>query len=162
MSDRAAARNAASPDARQRGDERLHKAIVASYVPGAGFAERVEAALRATLALFAADPALARLLTVEPCLGDKVAIECHQRWKKRYSALLRHAAADSPLALTHPPFLEPILIDCIRSQISRSVLAGETAELPALIPDLLEFVLVYYLDPLETASQIRALRAMPR
>ncbi len=154
--------NTASPDARERCAERLHEAISAAHDPDADFPEQVRSAIAAALALLAADPALTRLLTVEPCPGDKAAIGCHQRWKKRYGALLRNAAADSPQALTHPQFLEPILIDCIRARISRSVLAGEAAELEALLPDLLEFVLTYYLDPKQTASHVRVVRAMPQ
>lgn len=156
-----AARSPASLDIRERGAQRLYQEIAATYDPRVGFAKGVEAALRATLALFAADPDLARLLTAEPFPEDEASIACYRRWKKRYGALLRHAAAGCPEASVHPPFVEPVLIDGIRSQISRRVLAGKTAELEALLPVLLEFVLVYYLDPQQTASYVRAARAKP-
>jgi hypothetical protein len=120
---------------------------------GPAFPPRLRPPLAPPLALFAAEPELARQLTVDPCLGDEADLACQQRWSKRYGALLRHAAAERPETLTHPPFLEPTLIGGITFQISRSVLAGEAAELETLLPGLLEFVLVYYLVP-QDASRI--------
>ena len=103
----------------ERGAQRLHDAIATSCDPREPFAERVQAALRAALALLAADPTLARLLTVEPCLGSELVIRRHQRWQKRYGALLRRAAAESPEASSHPSFLEPALIGGLRFQVAR-------------------------------------------
>ena len=150
----------ASADARKRGAERLHEAIAAAYDPRADFAEKVEVALGAALAFLAAEPDLAHQLAVEPYfLWDDASVACRERWRKRYGALLRHAAAQSPEALTHPPFVEPALIGGIRFQIALRVIAGQTAELPALLPGLLRFVLSYYMDPKQTASHVRAFRA---
>lgn len=140
-----ATRNGASTAADyERGAERLHDVIAASCDPRAPFAERVQSGLRVALALLVADPDLARLLTVEPYLDDDDTFLRYQHWKKRYGALLRRAAPESPEALTNPPFVEPALIGGIRSQIAHCVLAGEADRLEDLLPGFTEFLLAYY------------------
>jgi hypothetical protein len=139
----------------ERGAERLLAAIAVALEPGASFPQQVESALRATLALFAAEPELGRLLTVQPFAGDEVALDCYQRWQQRCAALLRAAAARSPSAYVHPPFLEPALIDGISWQISRRLLAEGPEHLEDLLPSLLEFVLLCYFGPEQTGQPIR-------
>ncbi|HWW66615.1 MAG TPA: hypothetical protein VNY83_01395 [Solirubrobacterales bacterium] len=137
----------------ERGAERLLAAIALAVEPGASFPEQVETALRTILALFAAEPELGRLLTVQPFAGDEAALDCYQRWQQRSAALLRAAAARSPSAHVHPPFLEPALIDGISWQISRRLLAGGADHLEDLLPSLMEFVLLCYFGP-EQAGQL--------
>jgi hypothetical protein len=141
---------AASPGADyDRGAERLLEAIAATCEPGAGFPEQVERALRATLTLFVADPELARLLAIRPYGAGDEAIGPYQRGLKRYGSLLRRAAASDPEASMQPDFVEPALIGGIAWQITRRLLGAGPEALEDLLPDLLEFVLVYYYDPEE-------------
>ena len=144
---------ASSPSAFDHGAERLLETITATCDPRAGFAKQVESAFSAALALLATEPGLAHLLTVEPRLGNEAAIRSYQRWKKRYGALLRHAAGTDAELPVHPRFLEPALIGGICFQVRRHVLAGRSTELPALLPELLKFVLSCYVEP-NQASRI--------
>ncbi len=144
MSPQAATDRVSAAVVYERGAQRLHDAITAVCDPHASFADRVQAALRAALALLAADPDLARLLTVEPYLDDDDTFLRYQHWKKHYGALLRRAAAESPEASTNPPFVEPALIGGLRSQIAHRVLVGETNRLEDLLPGFTEFLLAYY------------------
>ncbi len=139
-----------------RGAERLLGAIALACDPRAGFAEQVEAALGVTLTLFVAEPDLARLLALPPFGGDEQVMRCRQRWLRRYGALLRRAAAGQPKAAAHPPLLEPTLIGGIYFQIARYLLEGRDEQLPDLLPDLREFLLVYYLGPQGTGRRARA------
>ena len=126
------------------GAERLRETVAASCKPDAAFAEQVEAALRATLALFAADPELGRLLTVRPFEGGEEAIGCYLRWQRRCGDLLSAAAARDQAAYPHPPFVAPALIAGICWRISRRLQAQGAEHLEDLLPGLLEFVFVSY------------------
>lgn len=140
----------------ERGAERLLAAIAGALEPGASFPQQVETALRSTLALFAADPELGRLLTVQPFEGDEQAIGCYQRWQRRYGDLLRAGAARSPRAYVHPPFVEPALIAGICWRISRYILAEGAEYLEDLLPSLQEFVLVSYFGAEQAGRLTRA------
>jgi hypothetical protein len=131
----------------ERGAERLLEAIGVAGEPGAGFAEQVEVALRATLALFAADPELARLLAVWPYGAGEEAVRCYQQGLERYGSLLRRTAASDPEASIQPNLVESALIGGIAWQITRRLLDDGAESLEDLLPDLLEFVLVYYYGP---------------
>lgn len=140
----------------ERGAERLLETVTAACEPGARFAEQVEAAFRATLALFAAEPELGRLLTVRPFDGGDDAIGCYLRWQRRCGELLRAAAAGDPRAYVHPPFVEPALISGICWRISQPLQAEGSEHLEDLLPDLLQFVFVSYFGAEQAGQLIRA------
>lgn len=138
----------------ESGAERLLDEIAVACESGGSFPQRLEAALRATLELFAAEPELGLLLTVRPFAGDELAMRRHERWQERFADLLRAAAASSPSAYTHPPFVEPTLIAGIRWQISTRLADGGAERLEDLLPGLLEFVLVCYFGPQDAAASL--------
>ncbi|HUB99550.1 MAG TPA: hypothetical protein VMS11_06985 [Solirubrobacterales bacterium] len=120
----------------------LHRTVRAACASGGEFAERVDAGLTAALSFLAADQDLSRELTVLG--GDAQTLAAQRRWVAGFGELLRAAAADLPGAGTVPRFRDTFLIDGIRFQIARRVLAGESARLPELRPELLGIVLVFY------------------
>ncbi len=130
----------------ERTAERLLEEVEASFDPDVGFAENVESALRTALVFFAADPAAASLLTVEPYAAEVEVAQRYRRWLERFGELLRNAANSGSNTSPHLPFLEPALIAGITWQISRWVLAERTERLEQQLPTLLEFVLVFYVD----------------
>jgi hypothetical protein len=137
--------------------ERLRDAVLAPCATRADFPGKVEAALRVTLRLLAADPELAHLLTAQPYVGgDEQALRAQQHWQSRFGDMLRDAAAGHPAPASRPRFLEPFLIGGVRFQIGRQVLAGEAAQLERLLPDLLEPLLAFYLGPEEAGRIARA------
>jgi AcrR family transcriptional regulator len=106
---------------------------------------RVEAALRVALAFFAAEPDLARL-----CLVESVAATPRIAIRFREVVL----ACEPPLArgraeLADPdsllPGTEDAILGGVVSLATRSIVSGEAENLPALLPDLLEFALGPYL-----------------
>ena len=130
----------------ERGAERLRDAIAVAAEPDADLDERVEAALRTALALFAGDPALAHLLVVRPFAGDAAALACYERWQRRAAGALRIAAAEDAGAYEHPPFFEPALVSDLCAQVARQ-LGADPARLEDLAPGLLELVHACYFGP---------------
>ncbi len=128
----------------ERAAERLMDAVTAACMAQTSFPQQVEAALRATLGLFAAEPELGRLLTVQPFEGDEAALRCYQHWQGRFGSLLRRAAAGDLAAYAHPDFVAPGLIAGLCWRLSGPLRAGEPGKLEALLPSLVEFVHVCY------------------
>jgi hypothetical protein len=138
--------NAALTTQYDRDAVRLLLAVDGGCEPGAPFPTQVEASLAALLTLFDSDPALARRLTSldrPPPLGARAC-----RWKALFAARLRASAERAPGLRLPPPFVEPILIDGLAYRLGRE-LRSDSPDLLALLPSMLEFVLVYYLDPAE-------------
>ena len=139
----------------ERAAERVRAAIALALEPGAGFAERVEAALRSSLGLLAAEPALAHLLVVRPFAGDVEALACYERWQRRCAEALREAAARDPNAYDHPPFFEPALVSDVCAQVARQ-LAADPRRLEDLLPGLLVLVHACYFGPERAARLVDA------
>lgn len=136
----------------ERAAQRVRAAIAIALEPGADFAEQVEAGLRAALALFAAEPALAHLLVVRPFAGDAEALSCYERWQRRCAEALREAAARDPEAYEHPAFFEPALVSDLCAQLARQ-LGADPGRLGDLAPGLLELVRACYFGP-ERAARL--------
>lgn len=143
-----------TPGIYDRGAERVFDAVLATCDPGAGFAVRVEEALRSSLSVLAADPVLTRTLTVSSGL-DEDALRRQRHWHLRFAALLDGAAAELD-GHPGPDFMGPTLIAGVSHLLAQQVLAGGAEDLKHLLPSLLEFVLVFYLDSEEAARLARA------
>ena len=102
-------------------------------------------ALRAGLEFFAAEPDLARLCVVEPVSATPtIAIRFREAVLACVPALARgRNELDDVDSL--PPSTEDSLLGGILSLATRSILAGETEQLPALLPSMVEFTLGPYL-----------------
>ena len=113
------------------------------------FPARLEAGLRAALESFAAEPELAAELTLDPLMGDdENALDALRVWLARFGELLSDAVDDDPRTTTSRlSFLAAFLVGGVRFQIARLVLKGEVAELPRLLPGLLETLLAFYFEP---------------
>jgi AcrR family transcriptional regulator len=117
----------------------------------------VKAGIGAMLAYLVAEPNLARLCMVEALVAGPVVVE-------RYDAAIqsfvpyflsgrkgRSRAVLSRLS----PATEEALVGGMMSLISRRIIAGKTAELESLLPDLVEFTLTPYLGGTEAAEIAR-------
>ena len=127
--------------------ERLLGVLTFQCYTRSGLADRVGAALGAGLELLAANPSLARLLVIEaPAAGEEIAVR-HQQWLDRYGRLLQLAAVGSPDVAAPRPALENAILGAIVSRIKQLTLAGKTAQLPGLCPELVQLTLSYYGSP---------------
>ncbi|HXS34582.1 MAG TPA: TetR/AcrR family transcriptional regulator [Solirubrobacterales bacterium] len=127
--------------------ERLLGVLTFQCYTRSGLANRVDAALGAGLRLLGANPSLARLVVIEaPAAGEEIATR-HQQWLDRYGRLLQLAAVGSSDVASPRPALESAILGAIVSRIKQLILAGETAELPGICPELVRLTLAYYGSP---------------
>jgi hypothetical protein len=131
------------------GARRLFEAVRDTCVEGKDLPARLEAGLRTALGLFASDPDLARLLTVDAFRErDDGAFDLSRRWVERFGELLREAAASDPrTSSVEASFRATFLIGGVRHEIGRHVRDGGASELPGLLPDMLESLLAFYFEP---------------
>ncbi len=130
------------------GAGRLLEAIACACDPEATFVARLQAALTTSLAFLAAEPALARLLARRP-YTDTEAMRARQLWLERFGAQLRRAAASDPSTSVNPPFVEPAILGGVAFSISRRLQSSGAEQLPGLLPEILGYLLSYYLGPEE-------------
>jgi hypothetical protein len=145
----------------EAGARRLFAAVQGACAEVDGLPARLAVGLWSTLEILAAEPELAYLLTVDPCLGDDRALDARRSWTTRFGDLLRDAAAADPRASREPSFLAPYLIGGVRLQIARLVLNGEASDLPRLLPGTLEALRAYWFEPGEPRQLARAALAGP-
>jgi len=117
----------------------------------------VRAGIAAMLAFLAAEPNLARLCMVEALVAGPVVVE-------RYDASIQNLVpyfkagreGRSPEVLARlSSTTEEALVGGMVSLISRRIIAGKTADLEGLLPDLVEFTLTPYLGSAEAAKIAR-------
>jgi AcrR family transcriptional regulator len=118
----------------------------------------VKAGIGAMLEFLAAEPHLARLCMVEALVAGPVVVE---RYDAAIQSLVPYFEAGrkgrSKAVLSRlSPSTEEALVGGMVSLISRRIIAGKTAELPSLEPDLVEFTLTPYLGSPEAAKLARA------
>jgi len=124
----------------EQGVARLASAVEATAIATEGsWRARVSAALRTALDLLAADPALARLLLVDPLTARGEARLAHDRSIGRLAEALR----PPPKLIGGEPVSDEILLlqaHGLVSYLSGRVLAGETNRLPELHEALLRYL----------------------
>lgn len=110
---------------------------------------QVRAAIAAALEFFAASPELARLLLSEPFVAGPTISRRYQEEIGRLAPFLAEGREYSAEGAAFPASTERGLIGSIGSQVGRKASAGEAAELPTLLPDLVQFALTPYLGASE-------------
>lgn len=110
---------------------------------------RIVAGLRALLAFLDSEPELARLCLVDSITAGPVVARRFRDTLNSFAPLLRAGRdeRDNPRPL--PDSTEESLLGALASMLSRSIAFGGGTELHALLPDLVEFVLMPYLGPEE-------------
>jgi len=128
----------------------LERQLLESLHETAFWPERIELGLRTLLTALAEQPAGARVAMVE-CLsaGDASVARLHSALA-RFVPILEEGRAygieeGSTGSEQLPPQTSAAVVGGIASIVHRRVLEGHTAELPALLPDLLYFALMPYL-----------------
>jgi len=117
----------------------------------------VKAGIAAMLAFLASEPNLARLCMVEALVAGPVVVD---RYDAAIQGLVPYLEAGregrSPKVLERlSPTTEEALVGGMVSLVSRRIIAGRTAELEDLLPDLVEFTLTPYLGSSEAATIAR-------
>jgi len=111
------------------------------------WSERVRIGLQTLLVALACNPADARVALVECLSAGDPAIARLRTAAASFVPLLEEGRSDAEAGATDhlPPQTSEAVIGGIVAILHRRVLEGNTAELPALLPDLLYFALMPYL-----------------
>lgn len=127
--------------------EELRERVAEGFAAADEWARGVKAAIAAMLGFLSAEPSLARLCMVEALVAGPVVVERYDAAIQSFVPYFRSGRKDRPPEVLErlSPTTEEALVGGMVSLISRRVLAGRTAELVDLLPDLVEFVLTPYL-----------------
>jgi hypothetical protein len=128
------------------GAGRLLEAVSSACDSETTFVARLQAGLTTTLAFFAAEPALARMLAFRP-YTDTDALYARQVWLERFGALLRQIGAEEPSAAVNPPYVEPAILGGVAFSISRRLQSDGAEQLPGLLPEVFGYLLSFYFEP---------------
>jgi AcrR family transcriptional regulator len=136
----------------------LRERIGAAYDEVDDWPHAVRAGIAAMLAFLVSEPNLARLCMVEALVAGPVVVE---RYDAAIQSLVPYFKAgregrSSDVLERLSPTTEEALVGGMVSLISRRIIAGKTAELEALLPDLVEFTLTPYIGSSEAAKVARA------
>jgi AcrR family transcriptional regulator len=115
--------------------------------------DKVGAALGALLKIVAAHPNVARACMVEALTAGPAAAARHEAALKRFAPLLRPGRELNPRRERLPETLEDTLAGGVLWVVSQRLLAGEVAEIRALLPEALEFLLRPYVGEDEAARE---------
>jgi AcrR family transcriptional regulator len=137
----------------------LMDAVEAAFHRSDAFVARVEDCMRAFLVLLAREPAYAHMCIVEVLVAGPVAIERRNAVMRQFRELIDKGAADELPRSARPPALtSEALVGGVHEVIYSRVRQGETAELPALLPDLAYSVLLPYVGRDLATDRYRKLR----
>jgi AcrR family transcriptional regulator len=117
----------------------------------------VKAGIGAMLSFLAAEPSLARLCMVEALVAGPVVVERYDAAIQSFVPYFHSGREGRPKEVLErlSPTTEEALVGGMVSLISRRIIAGKTAELESLLPDLVEFTLTPYLGSTEAAKVAR-------
>jgi AcrR family transcriptional regulator len=142
---------------------RLFAQVEAACAEARGFEARVEAALAAVLAFFAAQPAYAETCVVQIMAADPDAVDRRNAALRRFTALILDAVADELPKRGRPPeIVAEGLVGGLYEILYARVVQGRTNQLPDLLPDLTYSMLLPYQGPAEALAAQRRLRRRAR
>jgi AcrR family transcriptional regulator len=107
--------------------------------------ERIRVGLQTLLYALAGHPDGARVAMVESLSAGEPAVERLRCALASFVPILEEGLAQAPNTKHLPPLTSEAVVGGIAAIVHRRVLEGHTAELPALLPDLLYFALMPYL-----------------
>jgi AcrR family transcriptional regulator len=120
-----------------------------------GWEARLAAGLGAFLSYVASEPALARTCIVEALSAGPAAQERYEQSLQAFIPLLRIGREESPHGEDLPETLEETIIGGMFWVIYQRIVLGETDQIEALLPDLVDFALTPYIGA-ESAQRATA------
>jgi AcrR family transcriptional regulator len=117
------------------------------------WARRVQVGVIALFALLADEPALAAIVLAEGLRAGRGVYDRYQAAIESFVQLLREGAPDGPGGHPVPSTTDAAVVGGIAALLSRRAIAGESADLTGLVPEVLEFVLTPHLGT-EAARRI--------
>lgn len=114
---------------------------------------RVAAAVQAALALAAADPATAQVLTNDALSEGREGFAHYDRMIGHFGEMLLPGRAERPEGDMLPEITEKLMVGGLASLIAQRLDYGRHVELPSLAPEAIQFVLTPYVG-VEEARRI--------
>ena len=138
--------------------EQLRGRVDAAYQAEDDWPAQITAGIEAMLVFLASEPNLARLAIVEALVAGPVVVEHYDAAVQTFLPYLQAGREGrSKAVLEHlSDSTEEALVGGMVSLISRRIIAGKTAELETLLPDLVEFTLTPYLGSADAAKVAQA------
>ena len=135
--------------------EQLREQVAVAFKAEDDWADGIRAGIGAMLTFLASEPNLARLAMVEALVAGPVVVERYDSAIQSFVPYFQSGRdGRSPEVLARlNPTTEEALVGGMMSLISRRIIAGKTAELESLLPDLVEFTLTPYLGS-EVAAEV--------
>jgi AcrR family transcriptional regulator len=132
----------------------LRERVDRAFEGQADWPHAVKAGIATMLGFLAAKPNLGRLCMVEALVAAPIVVEPYDSAIQSLVPYFQAGRAGrSPAVLSRlSPMIEEALVGGMMSLISRRIIAGKTAELEALLPDLVEFTLTPYLGSDQAAK----------
>jgi len=124
---------------------RLQVVVEEAYVSRATWPDQVAAAIRAGFEFAAADPEAANLLTNRALAHGRDGIARYHRLIDYAAGLLAPGRDLSPEGALLPEILETAVASGIATLVAQRVDQGRAGEIPALVPDAVQFALTPYL-----------------
>jgi AcrR family transcriptional regulator len=136
----------------------LRERIDEAYKSEDDWPDATRAALEAMLSFLAAEPNLARLAMVEAMVAGPVVVERYDAAVETFLPYLKAGRKGRSKAVLKrlSDSTEEALVGGMVSLISRRIVAGQTEDLEALLPDLTEFIVAPYVGNEEAAEFARA------
>jgi hypothetical protein len=128
---------------------RLQIRVETACASEAAWTGQVAAGIRAALAFCAAEPAAAQILTNEAMAGGKAGFARYDRMIDHFAAALRPGRAERPEGEYLPGITEKTMVGGVVMLIAQRLSFGHHAELPALAPEAIQFVLTPYVGAQE-------------
>jgi hypothetical protein len=124
---------------------RLQVVVEEAYVSRVAWPAQMVAAIRAGFEFAAADPEAANLLTNTALAHGSDGIARYHRLIDYAAGLLAPGRNESPEGTLLPEILERAVASGIATLVAQRVDQGRAGELPALVPDAVQFALTPYL-----------------
>jgi AcrR family transcriptional regulator len=137
---------------------RLAVEVEASSTRGASWSERIGFGLATFLDRLAGDPAVAHLCVVDVLAAGPPALAIRAGALEAFRSFLQPGLEEAPEGLPIPALAAETAIGGIHEVIYSLVLKGRAAELPVLLPDLLQIVLLPFLGAHAAAVEAAAVR----
>lgn len=124
---------------------RLQVVVEEAYVSRVAWPDQTAAAIRAGFEFAASDPEAANLLTNRALAHGRDGIARYHRLIDYAAGLLAPGRDLSPEGALLPEILETAIASGIATLVAQRVDQGRAGELPALVPDAVQFALTPYL-----------------
>jgi AcrR family transcriptional regulator len=140
------------------GVERLFAAVEAAYQMGDGWSERARNGLQAFLDSLALSPELAHLCIVDVLAAGPTALARRDAAMQRFVDMVDDGRQEARKGLVVPSMAAQTIVGGLHEVIYSRILRGETASLPALLPELAYSMLLPFVGQDAAVAQYEALR----